>query len=92
MEIDHMGRRVSLNPEKPTEAGQGCVLFGKTIQKAIGRKDGRLDISFTDGSTLVVPSDPKYEAWEASADDGFLVVSVPGGGLTTWSAKAKTKG
>ena len=87
MDIDHMGKRLSLSGEKPTEAGQACVLFGKTIQKAIGRKDGRLDIDFTDGGTLVVVSDPKYEAWEASADDGFKVVSLPGGGLTAWKPR-----
>jgi len=63
------------------------MLVGKTIARAIGRKDGSLDVSFTDGSRLVVHIDPGYEAWELSASDGFMVVSLPGGGLSTWKAR-----
>jgi len=87
MNIKHGGTQLSLSGEKPTQAGQAFILVGKTIERAIGRKDGSLDISFVDGSRLVVPVDPHYEAWELSASDGFLVVSRPGGGLATWSAK-----
>ena len=91
MNIEVAGAQLRLPGDKPTESPQACVLFGKTMQEGIGRKDGSLHLSFTDGSKLVVLPDQNYEAWEASADDGFLVVSVPGGGLTTWSAKGKAK-
>ena len=91
MNIEVAGTRLHLSGEKPTESPQACVLFGKTILDAVGHKDGSLHLSFTDGCKLVVPPDQNYEAWDASADDGFLVVSIPGGGLTTWSAKGNTK-
>ena|SRR5213593_2434577 len=87
MSIEQGGMRLELSAEKPTEAAQASIVLRKTVAQAIGLKDGTLDVSFADGSSLVVPADPDYEAWELSASDGFLVVSRPGGGLATWSAK-----
>ena len=87
MSIEHGGTQLGLSGEKPAEAGQASILVGKTIQHAIAGKDGSLDVRFTDGSRLVVPSDPDYEAWEANATDGFMVVSLPGGGLSTWKPR-----
>jgi hypothetical protein len=87
MNIERAGTRLSLSAEKPTEAGQACFLVGGTIKNAVGFKDGSLALSFTDGTTLTVPFDENYEAWEASADDGFMVVSLPGGRLATWSPR-----
>jgi hypothetical protein len=87
MTIEQGGKRLDLSGGKPTQAGQASILQGKTIEQAIGRKDGSLDVSFTDGSRLVVPIDPRYEAWEVSATDGFMVVSLPGGGLTAWKPR-----
>src|SRR5437870_11245054 len=47
------GTELSLCGGRPTEAGQASsMLVGKIIQHAIGRKDGTLDVSFTDGSKL----------------------------------------
>jgi hypothetical protein len=59
--------------------------MGGTVKNAVGCKDGSLALSFTDGTTLTVPFDEKYEAWEASADDGFMVLSLPGGRLAIWN-------
>ncbi len=85
MNLEHAGVRLDLSGERPDEAGRACVLAGKTIDSAIARQDGSLEVNFTDGSVLNVPVDAEYEAWEASADDGFMVVSLPGGGLSVWS-------
>jgi len=87
MNIEQKGIRLRLSGENPTEAGQASMLVGKTISRAIGRKDGCLDVGFTDGSKLIVHVDPGYEAWEVSASDGFMVVSRPGGGLSKWSSR-----
>jgi hypothetical protein len=87
MNIEHGSMMLSLSAENPTEAARACILQRKTITEAIGRKDGSLNVSFSDGSKLVVPVDPDYEGWELSATDGFLVVSRPGGGLATWSPR-----
>lgn len=88
MEIEHNGQSLSLSGEKPNQAGQACILMGRTVDAAIGHKDGSLNINFTDGSIVTVPVDPHYEAWEASAHDGFMVVSRPGGGLAIWGPKS----
>jgi|GEM_PF-2068770 len=87
MSIEHDGFRLSLSGEKPKEAAQASVLLGKTIGSAIAHGDGSLEIGFKDGSRLLVPVDPHYEAWEMNATDGFMVVSRPGGGLSTWSPR-----
>ena len=87
MSIEDGGIQLSLSGEKSGEAGQASILVGKTIDHAIAGKDGGLDVRFTDGSRLVVPFDPDYEAWEANATDGFMVVSLPGGGLSSWKPR-----
>jgi len=87
MNIELKGVQLRLSGENPTQAAQATTLVGKTIGRAVGRKDGSLDVSFTDGSRLVVHVDPGYEAWEVSASDGFMVVSRPGGGLSTWKPR-----
>ena len=87
MNIEDGGTRLSLSGERAAQAGQASILVGKTIEHAISGKDGTLDVRFTDGSRLVVPFDTDYEAWEANATDGFMVVSLPGGGLSSWKPK-----
>jgi len=88
MNIEEKGVQLHLSGENPTQAAQASMLMGKTIGRAIGRKDGSLEVGFTDGSKLVVHVDPGYEAWEVSASDGFFVVSLPGGGLSSWKPRS----
>ena len=87
MRIEQGGLELELSAEKTTEAAQASILLRKTIAHAVGLKDGTLDVSFSDGTRLIVPVDPDYEAWEVSGDDGFLVVSRPGGGLAVWGPR-----
>jgi Family of unknown function (DUF6188) len=93
MKIKDSKTQLSLSGHKPILAAQASLLFGKTIEHAVGRKDGTLDVRFSDGSELVVPVDPDYEAWELVADNGFKVISLPGGKLAIWGPrKIRDKG
>jgi len=87
MILDYNGTKLNLSGEKPTEAARASILIGKVIANATGLKDGTLVMEFKDGRHLTVPVDQHHEAWELSATDGFLVVSIPGGGLATWSPR-----
>lgn len=46
--------------------------------------DGSLELGFTDGSSISVAVDRKYEAWTLADSRGFKLVSLPGGGLAEW--------
>ena len=46
--------------------------------------DGALGVVFEDGTVLSVPSDALAEAWEFAGPDRSGVVSLAGGGLSTW--------
>ena len=60
------------------------LLVDKTVSRAIASHDGSLHVEFTDGDRMRVPPD-QYEPWQLSGDDGTLIVSVAGGGLSIWS-------
>ncbi|WP_037138756.1 DUF6188 family protein [Rhodococcoides fascians] len=57
---------------------------GRVIEQARVSDDGALRLMFNDGTTLVAPADPDYEAWTISGPGGAMVVSMPGGGLAIW--------
>jgi hypothetical protein len=59
-------------------------LVGRLVAHATASSDGGLLVNFADGTTLVVPVDPNFEAWTIAATEGFKAVSVAGGGLTLW--------
>lgn len=46
--------------------------------------DGQLTLRFTEGTSLTVRPDDKYEAWQLRDDNGLLIVCTPGGGLAIW--------
>lgn len=50
------------------------------ITAATATQDGRLRISFSDGSRLEADPDPRYENWEVSGPGGLNLVAPPGGG------------
>ena len=47
-------------------------------------KDGHLEVVFSRGTTLRVPTDESFEAWEFVGPDGLRTVSLPGGDLGVW--------
>jgi hypothetical protein len=50
---------------------------------SVSEDAGRLDIVFA-GLTIAVPPDERYEAWQVRADNGLLMVCVPGGDVAIW--------
>jgi hypothetical protein len=50
---------------------------------SVSEHQGQLSVVF-ESVTINVPSDDNYEAWQIRADDGLLIVCVPGGELAVW--------
>lgn len=74
-----------LDPESdPTSMGPILSLLHLNVADAIAFKDGRLTLTFSDGSVLEVPVGRDYEPWELSGPEGMRVVSLPGGELGIW--------
>jgi hypothetical protein len=61
------------------------VLMGQQLRSVIVRTDGTLEMSFAESQLIRVPPIAKYEAWELHGPHGIIVVSGPGGKITTWS-------
>lgn len=55
-------------------------IMRQVIREASALRDGRLQLSFADGSHIVVPFGKRYEAWHITGPD-FTLISLPGGGL-----------
>ena len=53
--------------------------------------DALLRIDFSNGMSISVEPDEKYEAWNVSGPHGFLVVALPGGGIATWRSKGNVE-
>lgn len=60
-------------------------LVGRKVLQAQATVEGSLQIRFSDGTQLTVPS-YRYEAWQLEGSNGELFVSVAGGGIGVWSA------
>jgi hypothetical protein len=58
-------------------------LFGTTVTSVEVIDTGRLHLTFSDGSELVVPPDPDYESWSLTGS-GIEGVAVGPGGETDW--------
>lgn len=77
-------REWSIDPEAGPDPAY-LRLVAKTVARALASDDGSLEVEFTDGDRLAVAPDV-YEPWQLDGDDGSLVVSVAGGGLSAWDA------
>jgi hypothetical protein len=64
-------------------------LVGVVVTAAAYDESGDLELRFADDAA-VIRSGPssEYEAWNFAGANGFLVVCLPGGGVTTWSPRA----
>jgi hypothetical protein len=60
------------------------ALTGHRIATAQAYADGRLEISMDDGDSIACGPDGKYEPWQVSGPEGFVVVSMPSGALEIW--------
>lgn len=55
-----------------------------SVREGFAYTDGHLELTFSDGSTIDVPSGQDYEAWQLTGPAGLKMVSVPGGELSVW--------
>lgn len=81
-----LGSDFRVDPAAPTPVV--LELRSKTVERALADDDGTLRLSFTSGERLTV-APAEYEPWQffsavAPDDEGWLVVSVAGGGLAVW--------
>lgn len=83
------GAALSMNPEEdPTGLGPLLASTRTTVTAATAFPDGRLEMSFADGSRLSVSPSSDYEAWELAGPLGLRMVSTPGGDLTVWQGNS----
>ena len=75
-EIDPEGDRVRLAPS--------LAVFGRAFNRVTAFKSGRLEIDFTDHSSLVVPPEGDFEPWSLVGPRDLRIVSRPGGDLAIW--------
>lgn len=84
--VTSRGDEVVLDPEgEPARMAPALGLLRQDIEQAAAFKDGRLELSFTDGGVLSVPVGEDYEAWSIVGPAGLRIVSLPGGELAIWS-------
>jgi uncharacterized protein DUF6188 len=93
--VPHLGRfpnRASASSKNRTAANANGLSGGLELGL---RASSRPDISKAakhgfgadNGMRLIVPPDQDFEPWDFNGPRGEKVISLPGGGLATWSAK-----
>ncbi len=76
---------VLIDPEGDVNALAPLLrLIRDELTGGLARSDGVLELTFSSGDSITVDSCSAYEAWQISAPDGLLLVSLPGGGLAEW--------
>ena len=79
---------VTLHPgENAVALAPSLAMFGLTVERGVAYKDGRLEVCFTDGSSIRVDACHDFEPWEYAGPAGSRVVSMPGGNLAIWLAE-----
>lgn len=59
-------------------------LARSTVTEGLAFDDGHLELTFSDGARVSVPSTEDYEPWEVVGPEGMRIVSIPGGELSVW--------
>jgi hypothetical protein len=60
------GNETWVNPEDPNTVAPALAVLHKPTQTLRAFRGGRLILTLSDGTEIVVEKDPHYEAWEAS--------------------------
>jgi hypothetical protein len=68
----------------PVLAAPVLAIARLSVREGFAYNDGHLELAFSDGSTIGVPSAQDYEPWELTGPAGLKMVSVPGGELSVW--------
>lgn len=72
----------------PVQVAPALVIARLSVREGFAFADGHLELTFSDGSMIGVPSAEGYEPWDLTGPDGLKVVSVPGGELAIWRPSA----
>src|SRR5262249_17707199 len=67
----------NVTPETQDSVCPVLSIFNKAVGEARAYKRGELQISFSDGSSIVVAPNEAYEAWEIAGRNGLLIVCTP---------------
>lgn len=65
------------NPREPRTLSPALILVGKIISSARYSSQGDLHVEFTDESSLRVPCNTQYEAWQVVTLDDTLFIATP---------------
>lgn len=68
----------------PVQIAPVLAITRLSVRAGFAYDDGHLELTFSDGSTIGVPSAQDYEPWELTGPAGLKIVSVPGGELSVW--------
>lgn len=83
------GEELTIEPEgNPVQVAPAFSVLRQAVVHALAYKDGRLEVAFSDGSSIRVPVGHEYEAWELVGPGWLRVVSLPGGELAVWSPES----
>lgn len=88
--VNSDGIRSELVPaDDPQAIAPVLAAVRRPLERLDAFKDGRLEILIGDGISLSVPISNEFEPWEIGGPNGFRIVSLPGGGISVWSATAE---
>lgn len=85
------GHQYTLDPDPGTDPASLAPILQvmrQIVRAGTAFSDGRLELSFHDGTRIDVPSGKDFEAWNLSGPGGIddlKIVSIPGGELAIWS-------
>jgi enamine deaminase RidA (YjgF/YER057c/UK114 family) len=84
------GVLLHLDPEQDRGGlGPALKLLWRTAESSHVEANGTLVIRFEDQTIIRAPSDPNYEAWQISKNDGQLVLCIPGGDIAWWGPRTE---
>lgn len=85
-ELRVAGVRHALDPGERAGLGPLLAVYPDVLGTAAVDSDGTLRLLFASGSSLVVPPDDHYEAWQIEGPGTRLVLCTPGGTeLAVWT-------
>jgi hypothetical protein len=82
-ELGLSGEVYRLDPADRDTLGPLLRLYPASLVSA-DSGGGTLRLGFGNGATLLVPPDPRYEAWQINGPGNFLFVCTPGGEASVW--------
>lgn len=84
IEINDGDERLIVPEGNPDRLAAVLPLVRSIVTEGLVFDDGHLELRFSSGARISVPSTEDYEPWETSSPEGMRVVSAPGGELSIW--------